>query len=156
MEEPVNEPETEAEPEPTDEPADEPKEEVAEEPEAEESPSETSEDESEDDVEEQEEPKKEDVKKEQKQKAAKKIVKKMGDKGRYDSQNQLKTLIVMQVLGNTKTFFDTQQQLNDRAGFFSDESLPDAFISDNNIASYFLFAGSDGLMNDMVMQQWQK
>ena len=80
----------------------------------------------------------------------------MGDKGRYDSQNQLKTLIVMQVLGNTKTFFESQQQLNDRAGFFSDESLPDGFISDNNIASYFLFAGSDGLMDEMVMQQWQK
>jgi hypothetical protein len=91
-----------------------------------------------------------------KEKAAKKIVKKMGDKGRYDSQNQLKTLIVMQVLGNTKTFFDSQQQLNDRVGFFTDESLPDAVINDNNIAGYFLFAGSDGLMNDMVMQQWQK
>ena len=91
-----------------------------------------------------------------KEKAAKKIVEKMGDKGRYDSQNQLKTLIVMQVLGNTKTFFDTQQQLNDRAGFFTDESLPDTVISDNNIAGYFLFAGSDGLMNEMVMQQWQK
>ena len=38
----------------------------------------------------------------------------------------------------------------------SDESLPDAFINDNNIASYFLFAGSDGLMDEMVMQQWQK
>ena len=91
-----------------------------------------------------------------KEKAAKKIVKKMGDKGRYDSQNQLKTLIVMQVLGNTKTFFDSQKQLNDRAGFFTDDFLPDAVISDNNIASYFLFAGSDGLMNKMVMQQWQK
>ena len=161
MEEPVNEPETEAEPEPADEPADEPKEEVAEEPEAEESAPEATEDESEDDVEEVEdkgEDEEKPVKKPEskKEKAAKKIVKKMGDKGRYDSQNQLKTLIVMQVLGNTKTFFDTQQQLNDRAGFFSDESLPDAFISDNNIASYFLFAGSDGLMNEMVMQQWQK
>ena len=91
-----------------------------------------------------------------KDKAAKKIVKKMGDKGRYDSQNQLKTLIVMQVLGNTKTFFDSQKQLNDRVGFFTDDVLPDAVISDNNIASYFLFAGSDGLMNEMVMQQWQK
>ena len=27
-----------------------------------------------------------------------------GDKGRYDSTNQLKTLIVMQVLGDTKSF----------------------------------------------------
>jgi hypothetical protein len=168
MEEPVNEPEpeTEAEPEPADEPseepADEPKEEMEEEPEPEKGAPEADADEdqpedmeeSEDESEAEEKP----VKKPQskKEKAAKKIVKKMGDKGRYDSQNQLKTLIVMQVLGNTKTFFESQQQLNDRAGFFTDESLPDAVISDNNIAGYFLFAGSDGLMNEMVMQQWQK
>jgi hypothetical protein len=164
MEEPINEPEpeTEAEPEPADEPADEPKEDVAEEPEAEESVSETEADEDQpEDMEEPEdkgEAEEKPVKKPEskKEKAAKKIVKKMGDKGRYDSQNQLKTLIVMQVLGNTKTFFESQQQLNDRAGFFTDESLPDAVISDNNIAGYFLFAGSEGLMNEMVMQQWQK
>ena len=62
----------------------------------------------------------------------------------------------MQVLCNNKTFFESHQQLNDRVGFFTDESLPDTVISDNNIASYFLFAGSDGLMDEMVMQQWQK
>jgi hypothetical protein len=164
MEEPVNEPEpeTEAEPEPADEPADEPKEDVAEESEPEESAPEADADEEQpEDMEEPEdkgEAEEKPVKKPEskKEKAAKKIVKKMGDKGRYDSQNQLKTLIVMQVLGNTKTFFESQQQLNDRAGFFTDESLPDAVISDNNIAGYFLFAGSDGLMNEMVMQQWQK
>jgi hypothetical protein len=168
MEEPVNEPEpeTEAEPEPADEPseepADEPKEEMEEEPEPEKGAPEADADEDQpEDMEEPEdkgEAEEKPVKKPEskKEKAAKKIVKKMGDKGRYDSQNQLKTLIVMQVLGNTKTFFESQQQLNDRAGFFTDESLPDAVISDNNIAGYFLFAGSDGLMNEMVMQQWQK
>jgi hypothetical protein len=162
MEEPVNEPETEAKPEPADEPADEPKEDVAEEPEQEESAPEAdgNEDKQEDmeETEDKGEAEEKPVKKPEskKEKAAKKIVKKMGDKGRYDSQNQLKTLIVMQVLGNTKTFFESQKQLNDRVGFFTDESLPDAFISDNNIASYFLFAGSDGLMDEMVMQQWQK
>mgnify|MGYP000742778593 FL=1 len=168
MEEPVNEPEpeTEAEPEPADEPseepADEPKEEMEKEPEPEKGAPEDDADEdqpedmeeSEDESEAEEKPVKKPESK--KEKAAKKIVKKMGDKGRYDSQNQLKTLIVMQVLGNTKTFFESQQQLNDRAGFFTDESLPDTVISDNNIAGYFLFAGSDGLMNEMVMQQWQK
>jgi hypothetical protein len=162
MEEPVNEPETETKPEPADEPADEPKEDVAEEPEPKESAPEADADEDQpEDMEETEdkgEAEEKPVKKPEskKEKAAKKIVKKMGDKGRYDSQNQLKTLIVMQVLGNTKTFFESQQQLNDRAGFFTDESLPDAVISDNNIAGYFLFAGSEGLMNEMVMQQWQK
>ena len=80
----------------------------------------------------------------------------MGDKGRYDSTNQTKTLIVMQVLGDTKTFFSTQQQLEDRAGFFTDMIIPDTKIEDNNIAAYLLFAGSDGLMNEMVESQWQK
>ena len=172
MEETVNEPETEVEPEAEAEPesVDESTEEdsteadanTEEESEPEESVSETEADEEQpEDMEETEdkgETEEKPVKKPEskKEKAAKKIVKKMGDKGRYDSQNQLKTLIVMQVLGNTKTFFDSQKQLNDRAGFFTDDFLPDAVISDNNIASYFLFAGSDGLMNEMVMQQWQK
>jgi hypothetical protein len=172
MEETVNEPETEveseaeAEPESVDESTEEDSTEAdastEEESEPEESVSEAEADEEQpEDMEEPEdkgETEEKPVKKPEskKEKAAKKIVKKMGDKGRYDSQNQLKTLIVMQVLGNTKTFFDSQKQLNDRAGFFTDDVLPDAVISDNNIASYFLFAGSDGLMNEMVMQQWQK
>jgi len=148
--------------EPVQEDMEEPQEDMAEEAENEESISEVETDEDQpEDMEEPEdkgEAEEKPVKKPEskKEKAAKKIVKKMGDKGRYDSQNQLKTLIVMQVLGNTKTFFESQQQLNDRIGFFTDESLPDAFINDNNIASYFLFAGSDGLMDEMVMQQWQK
>jgi len=105
-----------------------------------------------------EEPKPEpkEVKKESsKEKAVKKIMKKIDDKQRYDSTNQMKTLIVMQVLGNTKSFFDSQKQINDRVGFFTNATLPDSVISDNDIASYFLFAGSDGLMNDMIDSQWQ-
>ena len=165
----VNEPEPEpevSEPEPEevqDEPAEEnteePKEDAAEEPEAEESPSEVAKNEdSEEDMEESEDKDQDEVKKEESKKevAAKKILKKMGDKGRYDSANQLKTLIVMQVLGNSKSFFESQQQLNDIDGFFTDQFIPDAELTTNNIAQYFLFAGSDGLMNEMVMQQWQK
>ena len=163
IEEPVvEEPEMETEEvsneptEETEEPVAEPQEDVAEESEPEESSSEATEDEAE--KEKQVEPKKEEEKKEpesKKEKAAKKIVKKMGDKGRYDSTNQLKTLIVMQVLGDTKTFFDSQKQLNDREGFFTDIMIPDTKIENNNIAQYYLFAGSEGLINDMIMQQWQ-
>ena len=102
------------------------------------------------------EPKKEEQKKESsKEKAVKKIMKKIDDKQRYDSANQMKTLIVMQVLGNSKSFFDSQKILNDREGFFTNATLPDTVISDNNIASYYLFAGSEGLMNDMIDSQWQ-
>ena len=48
-----------------------------------------------------------------KEKAATKIVKDIDDEERYDETNQLKTLIVMQILGNTKTFFDTQSTIID-------------------------------------------
>ena len=167
--EPEMEIETEPEPEmeteevqdePLEEANEEPQEDMAEEPESEESASETTEDEAEEESveEKQEKPeKKEDTKKPEskKEKAAKKIVKKMGDKGRYDSTNQLKTLIVMQVLGNTKTFFESQKQLNDREGFFTDYMLPDTQLQNNNIAQYYLFAGSNGLMNEMIDSQWQ-
>ena len=91
-----------------------------------------------------------------KEKAAKKVMKKISDKKRYDNVAQTKTLIVMQVLGNSKSFFADQQQLNDRIGFFTDKTLPDAVINDNDLASYFLFVGSDGLMNEMIESQWQK
>ena len=91
-----------------------------------------------------------------KQKAAKKVLKKIDDKKRYDSTSQLKTLVVMQVLGNTKSFFSDQQELNDRANFFTNLTSPDAVISDNNIAGYLLFGGSNQLMNEMIDSQWQQ
>ena len=147
--------------EPVKEDMEEPKEDMAEETENEESVSktETNEDQPEDmeETEDKGEAEEKPVKKPEskKEKAAKKIVKKMGDKGRYDSTNQLKTLIVMQVLGDTKTFFDSQKQLDDRQGFFTDYMIPDTQIENNNIAQYYLFAGSEGLINDMIMQQWQ-
>ena len=167
----INEPEPEPEPEvsepeqeevqdePTEEDTKETEPTTKEEPEQEESSSEVAKDEdSEEDMEETEDKDQDEVKKEEAKKevAAKKILKKMGDKGRYDSANQLKTLIVMQVLGNSKSFFESQQQLTDIDGFFTDQFIPDAELTTNNIAQYFLFAGSDGLMNEMVMQQWQK
>ena len=49
----------------------------------------------------------------EKEKAATKIVKKIDDKARYDDAAQTKTLIVMQMLGNTKTFFDAQSTIVD-------------------------------------------
>ena len=41
------------------------------------------------------------------------MIKKINDKERYDDAAQMKTLIVMQILGNTKTFFDTQSTIVD-------------------------------------------
>jgi hypothetical protein len=156
----VSEPEQEeVQDEPTKEDTKEPEADAEEKPGPEESISKAKENEdSEEDMEEPEDKNKDEVKKEEAKKevAAKKILKKMGDKGRYDSANQLKTLIVMQVLGNSKSFFDSQQSLNDIEGFFTDNVIPDAELTTNNIAQYFLFAGSDGLMDEMIMQQWQQ
>ena len=164
--EPESQPEAEAEPESMDESTEEdttePKANAEEESESEESVQETEADEDQpEDMEEPEdkgEAEEKPVKKleSKKEKAAKKIVKKMGDKGRYDSTNQLKTLIVMQVLGDSKTFFNSQKQLVDRQDFFTDYMIPDTKIENNNIAQWYLFAGSDGMINDMIDSQWQK
>jgi hypothetical protein len=160
----VNEPDPQPEEvqnEPTEEDTTEPEPETQEEPKQEESAPEATENETKEveveEVEEKEEPKEEPKQEESKKEvAAKKILEKMGDKGRYDSANQLKTLIVMQVLGNSKSFFEGQQSLNDIQGFFTDNAIPDAELTTNNIAQYFLFGGSDVLMDEMIMQQWQK
>jgi flagellar biosynthesis GTPase FlhF len=163
--EPESQPETEAEPESVDESTEEDTTEAEtnaeEESESEESVQETEADEEQpEDMEEPEdkgEAEEKPVKKPEskKEKAAKKIVKKMGDKGRYDSTNQLKTLIVMQVLGDTKSFFESQKQLEDRLDFFTDYMIPDAELQNNNTAQWFLFGGSNVMMDEMIMQQWQ-
>ena len=101
-----------------------------------------------------EEPKQE-TKQEQKQKAATKIVKKMGDKGRYETSNQIKTLIVMQVLANSKSFF-VDTQLPEVQGFFTDVKLPDTELSDNNIANYFMTVDSDNTFNQIVDSQYNR
>jgi len=101
-----------------------------------------------------EEPKQE-TKQEQKQKAATKIVKKMGEKGRYETTNQIKTLIVMQVLANSKSFF-VDTQLSEVQGFFTDVELPDTTITDNNIANYFMTVDSDNTFNQIVDSQYNR
>ena len=163
--EPESQPEAEAEPESVDESTEEDSTETEsnaeEESESEESVQETEADEEQpEDMEEPEdksEAEEKPVKKPEskKEKAAKKIVKKMGDKGRYDSTNQLKTLIVMQVLGDTKSFFESQKQLEDRLDFFTDYMMPDAELQNNNTAQWFLFGGSNVKMDEMIMKQWQ-
>jgi len=150
-EEDVGESKLESEPEPeqqeeTEEPEPEKVEQEAEETEAE--PTE-SEPEPEKEI---EEPKEEPT---AKQKAATKIVKNMGDKGRYEEGNQIKTLIVMQVLGNTKTFFESNIILQGVEGFFTNEALPDTMIPTNNMAQYFLFGGSNSLMDQLVDSQYK-
>ena len=89
-----------------------------------------------------------------KQKVANKIVKNMGDKGKYDSTNQLKTLVVMQVLGNTASFFENQKQLQDTPNFFTDAKIPDSSLSDNNYTQYILFGVSNTTHDTLIDSQY--
>jgi hypothetical protein len=100
-------------------------------------------------------PKTKTQKKVEKQKAGSKIVKKMGDKGRYDSANQLKTLIVMQVLGETKEFFSAQKIIPDVQGFFTSGVVPDSKINDNNFASFMLKGKSHVTMDALIDSQYK-
>ena len=95
------------------------------------------------------------VKKKAMSKAGNKAVKKMGNK-KYSDTNQIKTLVIMQVLGNTRSFFNAQAQLKDTPNFFSDKTIPDNNISDNNYTSYFLFGGSDAAHNALTETQYRR
>jgi len=85
-----------------------------------------------------------------KEKAATKIVKKIDDKARYDDAAQTKTLIVMQILGNTKTFFDAQTTIVDtNVTEYLNKTIDDQYGMLFNMAQ-------NETMNDMVNSQWQK
>ena len=79
----------------------------------------------------------------------------MGDKGRYDATNQLRTLAVIGALGNTKSFFSAQAQIPDVANFFQSTQVPDAQITDNNAAAYYMIAGSSEAMNRLIDSQYK-
>ncbi len=90
-----------------------------------------------------------------KQKAARKIVKKMGDKGRYDSTNQLKTLVIMNVLADTKNFL-VQPTIPQPTGFFTDQKVPDAQLPENNAAAWMLMGGSNQLHDRLTGLQYKE
>ena len=89
-----------------------------------------------------------------KQKAANKIVKKMGDKGRYDSTNQLKTLVIMNVLGDSKKFL-IQPIIPQPTGLFTDAKVPDAQLPENNAAAWMLMGGSNQLHDRLTGLQYK-
>jgi len=143
--EPVDEPKEEPEPEVKQEVKEEPTEEIKE---VEEEPKEKVEV-----AEKKEEPTKV-QKKMTKQKAGSKIVKDMGNASRYDSSNQLKTLLIMNVLADTKSFF-VSKQFKEIEGFFTSEILPDSNIPDNNVAAYLLYVDDGGTMSDLIDLQYK-
>ena len=63
-----------------------------------------------------------------KEKAATKIVKDIDDKERYDDTAQTKTLLVMQILGDTKTFFTPTQSLTEvDVGEYLNKTIDDQY-----------------------------
>ena len=137
----------ETEPEPVEEETNEKPQEESQEPEPEEQP-EPQKEKDQEEEQEQEKPSKPKVSK--KEKAATKIVKKINDKARYDDAAQIKTLIVMQILGNTKTFFDTQTMIVDtNVEEYLNKTIEDQYGMLFNMAQ-------DQTLNEMVDAQWQK
>ncbi len=94
-------------------------------------------------------------KRQAKQKAARKIVKNMGDKGKYEGGNQLKTLVIMSVLGDSKSFFNDQRVIPDTPNFFSADRIPDNTIADNAGAAYYMIGGSDIAHRALVDSQYK-
>ena len=83
-----------------------------------------------------------------KEKAATKIVKKIDDKARYDDAAQMKTLIVMQILGNNKTFFDTQSIIVDtNVNEYLNKTIEDEYGILFNMAQ-------DDMMMEMINGQY--
>jgi hypothetical protein len=83
-----------------------------------------------------------------KEKAATKIVKEIDDEARYDETNQLKTLIVMQILGNTKSFFDTQATIQDiNVDEYLSKSIEDQY-------GLLFQLAQDVTMEDMINAQY--
>jgi len=93
--------------------------------------------------------------KQQKQKVANKIVKEMGSKGRYDDANQFKTLMIMSVLADNKSFFNNQTPLVDTVKLFSNDTIPDGVITDNNMALFLMRYGADASMTALVDIQYR-
>ena len=93
--------------------------------------------------------------KQQKQKVANKIVKEMGSKGRYDDANQFKTLMIMSVLADNKSFFNNQTALVDTVKLFSNDTVPDGVINDNNMALFLMRYGADASMTALIDIQYR-
>ena len=82
------------------------------------------------------------------EKSATKLVKNIDDKARYDETNQLKTLIVMQILGNTKSFFNDQSTLQDNnVDEYLNKSIEDQY-------GLLFQLAQDVTMEDMINAQY--
>ncbi len=92
----------------------------------------------------------------QKNEKAAKIIKKMGDKGKYDSRNQQKVVIMVALLGaDLSTYTKDAPVIEDTAGFDFGTVIPDGELPSNNLAMYLMDIGSSLMMNEMIDSQWK-
>lgn len=92
----------------------------------------------------------------QKQKTAAKIIKKMGDKGKYDSRNQQKVVIMVALLGaDLSTYTKDAPVIEDTVGFDFGTVIPDGELPTNNLAMYLMDIGSSLKMDAMIDSQWK-
>ena len=92
----------------------------------------------------------------QKSKTAAKIIKKMGDKGRYDSRNQQKQVIMVAILGaSLASITKDAPVIEDTPGFEFGTSILDGELPTNNLAMYLMDIGSSLKMDAMINSQWK-
>lgn len=92
----------------------------------------------------------------QKSKTAAKIIKKMGDKGKYDSRNQKKVVIMVALLGaDLSTYTKDAPVIEDTVGFDFGTVIPDGELPSNNLAMYLMDIGSSLKMDAMIESQWK-
>ena len=86
--------------------------------------------------------------------AAKKVVAKIKPKARYSVEGQTKTLIVMNILADNKTFFNEGRAFTETAGFFSGAALTSKDNVDNFLANLQFIGFNNAQMGAMIDSQY--
>ena len=86
--------------------------------------------------------------------AAKKVVAKIKPKARYSVEGQTKTLIVMNILADNKTFFNEGRAFTETEGFFSGAALTSEDNVDNFLANLQFIGFNNAQMSAMIDSQY--
>ena len=86
--------------------------------------------------------------------AAKKIIQKIKPKARYSVEGQTKTLIVMNILADNKSFFDEGRAFTQTDGFFSGNAIQSPDNVDNFLANLQFIGFNNTQMSAMINSQY--
>ena len=86
--------------------------------------------------------------------AAKKVIEKIKPKARYSVEGQTKTLIVMNILADNKSFFDEGRAFTQTDGFFSSNAIQSADNVDNFLANLQFIGFNNTQMSAMINSQY--